>query len=100
MVKNADAFMESWAGRAHDLGWTATDLFAVHPSRPVAALDVIGLVPLLGDRRIVAMTAATATLELSRGVRQTYRRAAQSTGRPYVMVWNLEPPAAKDGSHG
>ena len=98
LIHNAGAFMSTWATRAHRLGWTSTGLFAVHPTRPVAALDVIGLVPLLGDRTILAMTADTATLDAGGGVRQTYRRSRHSTGRPQIMVWDLSPPGAEDGA--
>ena len=31
-------FLRDWAGQAHELGWTALNLFGVHPEKPRARL--------------------------------------------------------------
>jgi hypothetical protein len=47
MAEDAGAFLSDWSNAAHDLGWTALNLFGVHPVAPGARYDVIGLVPIL-----------------------------------------------------
>jgi hypothetical protein len=51
LVDDAEVFLARWGEAAHLLGWTALDLFGVHPAAPAARFDVMGLLPLLrGDR--------------------------------------------------
>ncbi|MCH8189280.1 MAG: hypothetical protein IIB66_11410, partial [Proteobacteria bacterium] len=41
--EDAYTFLRDHAARAHELGWTALDLFGVHPEKPWARFDAIGL---------------------------------------------------------
>ena len=56
MAQDARAFLDRWGRAAHLLGWTALDLFGVHPDAPAARFDVMGLVPMLNGRRVIAIT--------------------------------------------
>lgn len=50
---DARRFLEVWGAKAAELGWTAADLFALHPIAPFSRYDVMGLVWLLRGRSVV-----------------------------------------------
>jgi hypothetical protein len=81
-VADGQRFLARWEKQAHALGWTAKDLFGLFPvpahakpsfSRP-ARYDETGLIWLLQGREVVALTAASATIENPTGSITTYRR--------------------------
>ena len=76
-----------WAAEAARLGWTELDLYGVDADRPYVRIDGFGLLPVLNDGRIVAMTADVAILETPGGARQSYRRQPDRPGR--VPVWEI-----------
>jgi hypothetical protein len=76
MIEDADAFLSDWSGAAHDLGWTALNLFGVHAVAPGARYDLMGLVPLLRGGRVSALTERTAAIRRRSGAALTYTRAA------------------------
>lgn len=78
MVKEADTFLSNWARVAHDLGWTALDLFGVHAVAPGCRYDVMGLVMLLGGGTVFALTERTAAFRRSSGSTLTYTRKPTS----------------------
>jgi len=82
-------FLRDHAARAHGLGWTALDLFGVHPGKPWARFDCMGLVPLLSGAKIVTLASTEAVFEKPSGARVTFRRCDQvpSEARP---VWSLK----------
>jgi len=49
---DARRFLELWGTEASELGWTAADLFSLHPIVPFSRCDVMGLVWLLRGRRV------------------------------------------------
>lgn len=71
VLRDADAFLETWAESAHALGWTARDLFGLFPVpdhaapsfRRLARYDAIGLIWLLKGRSVVALTADGAAIQ-------------------------------------
>ncbi len=73
-------FLRDHAGRAHRLGWTALDLFGVHPVKPWARIDVMGLVPLLNGGRIAALNSITASIEKPSGARVRPLSTPKRTG--------------------
>jgi hypothetical protein len=81
-VADAEAFLARWGEQADALGWTARDLFGLHPvpERPaanyrrLARYDHTGLVWLLQGRPVVALTAETAAIETKSGGILTYRK--------------------------
>ncbi len=83
------AFLRDHAARAHDLRWTALDLFGVHPVKPWERLDVMGLVPLLQGRRITALSESRAEFRDHGGGELTYRRARRASPTEVCLVWEL-----------
>ena len=90
-VDDIGRFLDSgFAETATALGWGPLDLFGCDRDRPFARIDQAGLLWLLGGNKLVALTAFTATIELSTGSRQTYRRKPEGPGR--ALAWELLPP--------
>jgi hypothetical protein len=93
-IDDAAAFLDSgWAPRAAALGWGPLDLFGCDKARPFARIDHQGLLWLLDGRKLVALTANTATIETNSGARLNYRRVRNNfpenkSGR--VVIWELE----------
>ena len=74
-IENSGRFLDQgWASCADALGWGAFDLFGCDCERPFARVDHMGLLWLLNGRKLVALTACTATIETRSGGRQTYKR--------------------------
>lgn len=73
MVEDTEDFLSSWGHAACDLGWTALDLFGVHPVAPGCRYDVIGLTMLLGGGTVFALTEQTAAFRRPSGSNLTYR---------------------------
>src|SRR5215208_4433361 len=81
-VDDIGRFLDSgFAETATALGWGPLDLFGSDRDRPFARIDQAGLLWLLGGNKLIALTASTATIELSTGSRQTYRRKPEGPGR-------------------
>jgi hypothetical protein len=78
---------DGWAARAAALGWGAADLFGCDRHRPWARIDRAGLLWLMAGRRLVALTADSATIETATGGWQTYRRVHNGSGQ--VLAWSL-----------
>ena len=90
-VNDVGTFLDGgFAEQAAALGWGAADLFGCDRDRPFARIDQAGLLWLLGGNKLVALTASTATIELSTGSRQTYWRKPEGPGR--ALAWELLPP--------
>jgi hypothetical protein len=81
-VENGRRFLAVWGVQAQALGWTARDLFGLHPPpdtptpnyRRLSRYDETGLIWLLHGRRVVALTATTAAIEGPSGNVTTYRK--------------------------
>ena len=75
-IQDADSFVAQWGAQAHALGWTARELFGLHPVPPhpapayerLARYDAIGLIWLLQGRTVVALTEDEAAIQCSGGV--------------------------------
>jgi hypothetical protein len=88
-IDDCGAFLDAgWGERAAALGWRALDLFGCDRERPWARIDNAGLLWLLDGRKLIALTAETATIESSTNARQTYYRAPVEKGR-VVLAWEL-----------
>jgi hypothetical protein len=80
-VTDAKAFLGQWGERAQNLGWTAGDLFGLHPVpdcpapnyRRLSRYDQTGLVWLLRGRNVVALSEGTAAIRCLGGT-LVYRR--------------------------
>jgi hypothetical protein len=78
VLSDAENFLSRWGAAAHALGWTALDLFGVHPTVPAARFDVMGLIPILHGGEVVALTEQAATIRRSSNAVLTYRRPDQT----------------------
>jgi hypothetical protein len=74
LLSDAENFLTRWGSAAHLLGWTALDLFGVHPIAPAARFDVMGLIPILNRAEVLAITSQTATMRRVSSAVQTYPR--------------------------
>jgi hypothetical protein len=90
-IDDCGRFIDSgWAERATSLGWGPVDLFGCDRERPIARLERAGLLWLLNGRKLVALTADTATIETLKGTHQTYRRGSQAQD-DVALAWELSP---------
>lgn len=65
VLRDGERFLVDWAAKAEALGWRDVDVFGCHPEAPGTNLELMGLVPLIGGRTIVAMTADRACIAMS-----------------------------------
>lgn len=88
--RNSEGFLAEWGNRAQELGWQTLEVFGVGQWKPYQRTDLMGLVPLLGGKRLVVLTDREAVLETAAGARQTYRRGrANTSGAAIVPAWDL-----------
>ena len=81
-IADAAAFLATWGAQAHACGWTARDLFGLHPvpERPapsyrrLSRYDETGLIWLLRGRPVIILTATEAVMRCHSGATLTYRR--------------------------
>ena len=80
-----------WARQAAAFGWGPLDLFGCDRERAFARVDHAGLLWLLNGRKLMALTADTATIETLSGTRQTYRRRRSIAYGEVALPWELGP---------
>jgi hypothetical protein len=81
-VKDGHSCLAKWGEQAQMLGWTARDLFGLHPIpanaapsyRRLSRYDETGLIWQLQGRPVVALTADTAAIKNPTGAVTVYRR--------------------------
>jgi hypothetical protein len=87
-IDDCGTFLDGgWPAKAAALGWGPLDLFGCDRHRPWSRIDKAGLLWLMAGRRLVALTANSATIEAASGGRLTYRRVPNDPGR--VLAWSL-----------
>jgi hypothetical protein len=86
-VRDARRFLAEWGAEAARLGWSAEDIFGVHPMAPEARYDVMGIVPLIRGKEVVAISEQRATIRTPGGGHMTYYRHRPNSGA--VAVWEL-----------
>lgn len=80
-INDAEAFLTVWGAQAGALGWTARELFGLHPVpaqsaaafRRLARYDTTGLIWLLQGRPVIALTETEAAIQ-SAGAVVMYRK--------------------------
>ena len=87
--EDAYHFLQDHTACAHQLGWTALDLFGVHPVKPWERFDCMGLVPLLNGARVTALSDTGAVIEKPSVARLTFRRRGQASPE-MCLLWELE----------
>ena len=80
-------FLRDHAAQAHGLGWTALDLFGVHPEKPWVRFDCMGLVPLLNGAKVTALSDIEAVIEKPSGARVTFRKRDLVSDEA-CLIWN------------
>ena len=86
LIDGGTTFLDAWGRTAAALGWSTLDVFGVHPEAPAARYDVMGLVPLLGDRELTAVEATHATMRMPTGSKLTYLRRRRPGAVPIWCV--------------
>jgi len=86
LIEDGTAFLANWGSQASGLGWTALDVFGVHPIAPAARYDCMGLVPLIRGDEVVVVNERCATTRSRGGGLLKYLRRPR-TGA--VLVWEL-----------
>ena len=91
-IRDADSFFATWGAQAQGLGWTAADLFGLHPApvRPAAEFsrlsrrDTLGLIWLLDGRPVIALTDQQAAIQGAGGV-LVYRKQRRPKVGPLAV---------------
>jgi hypothetical protein len=89
-IDDGGRFLDRWAAKAKALGWSPLELFGCDRPRPLVRTDNTGLVWLLRGRRLLALTAETATIENKAAPPHKYRRCINEPGRA-ALAWELVP---------
>lgn len=76
LLPGARIFIDQWAAKAYQLGWTAEDVFGLDEIKPAARYDRKGLAWLLIDgARVIELDLLGADIITRQGSRQRYYRA-------------------------
>jgi len=87
IIDDGGRFLDRWGAEASRLGWSAVDVFGVHPIAPYARLDAAGLVILIKGGKVVSVLPDRATISVKgTGSLLTYTRRPSTDG---VALWEL-----------
>jgi len=86
IIATAGTIVERWGSQLAALGWSSADVFGADPKAPWQRLDCMGLIPLLGDSDVVAVTAEAAILKTGSAATQRFYRRRPAPGLP---LWEL-----------
>ena len=59
---DAIEFLTDWGDQVAELGWSASDLFGLHPTAPLARYDAMGLIWLLQGQAVGEITEQSARI--------------------------------------
>jgi hypothetical protein len=90
IIDAAGTFLDKWAARAIECGWSDLDVFGCDPDRPDARFDCMGLVLLLDRCEVAGIDRDGADLVTVTGARQRYRLRPMPPGT--VSLWQLCMP--------
>lgn len=76
LLRDTARFLDRWSSTARAMGWTALDLYGVHPTRPLVRFDVMGLLPLLQGGEVAALTEESASIRRPSGAVLRFPRPA------------------------
>jgi hypothetical protein len=94
IVDAAGIFIDRWAAKAAECGWSATDVFGVHPIAPDKRFDAMGLVLLLDRAEVVDVDPDGADLiARAGGVRTRYYR--RPVPPETISLWELAVAAVE-----
>ncbi len=83
---DAAALLEVHGADLQGLGWTASDVFGLHPEAPGGAVDAFGLALLLGGGMVAELTGDGAMILRPSGAQLTMRRGSR---RAAVPAWEM-----------
>jgi hypothetical protein len=86
-VDAARSFLDTWAAKAADLGWTDLDLFGADSCHPEIGWLNSGLLWSLPNHSIIDLSADRALLQTSSGSRQTFYRTPHLRARS--LPWEI-----------
>ena len=95
LVDDAGLFLDKWATQVDGLGWKTQEVFGVHHAKPSTRIDLQGLVPCIRGRKVVAVSADSATIETLTGARQRIFRRTDTNSPGRVAVWEIDPKDEK-----
>jgi hypothetical protein len=78
VADGALTFADQWAAEAYRLGWTAEDVFGLHPFAPAARHDCKGIAWLLDRGRVVVIDTAGADIVTEGGAKQRFYRNSKT----------------------
>jgi hypothetical protein len=87
IVDAAGGFLDRWASKAIECGWSDIDVFGCDADAPDRRFDCMGLVLLLDRVEVVSIDPAGADLRFPDGVMQRYRRRPLPTHT--ISLWEL-----------
>ena len=87
IVDAAGGFLDRWASKAIECGWSDIDVFGCDADAPDRRFDCMGLVLLLDRVEVVGIDAEGADLQSPDGVMQRYRRRPLPTHT--ISLWEL-----------
>jgi hypothetical protein len=90
IIDAAGIFIDKWAAKAAECGWSDLDVFGVNPDAPGRRFDAMGVVLLLDHCEVVAVDERGADLVANGGARLRYRRRAVPADT--VSLWALNRP--------
>lgn len=82
---DATGLLDSHGAELLSLGWSAGDVFGLHPQAP-RSMDCFGLALLLDGGTVAELTDNSAVIVRPSGARLTMRRGAR---RPAVPAWEM-----------
>lgn len=91
LVNDSGLLLDQWGAVLEALGWTDLDLWACDQAAPDQRLDLAGLAVAMSGRKVLAVTASTATIKTTSCVLTFYRH---TRAEPRVLLWDL-PKAAQ-----
>ena len=88
LINDGGKFLDHWGAEAARLGWSALDVFGVHPIAPAARFDAAGLVLLISSGEVLAINHMSATIKSrSSNSTLTYLRTPREGA---VALWALQ----------
>lgn len=63
LIDDGGKFLDKWGTQAAKLGWSAEDVFGVHPLAPATRYDTAGLILLIDGGEVVAIDAKSASIK-------------------------------------
>ena len=85
MVYDGEALFAMWLPMLRRHGWTAIELFGVHPIAPAARFDCMGLILVLNSKSVRSISADGASLASPTGTTLSYRREPMLGA---VLIWD------------